>query len=245
MTRLFLLCLLTFSIACSSQDSDKIILIGVEEANRLAIAKILEKVCSAEPKVVGVNLFFFGESVQYSDAALMGAIYNCKNVVMASTLMELPSIEGGGLENVRSLHIFSIDETNGFVDFIGDEKDSLTKYFSTFEIIGSGKEYHFSIHIATMVDSLKTSDFLLRKEKIVNIDYRRGERRFTKITLDEILSPNIDVSIFKDKIVIVGYLGPSDDDKFITPLSSNSKPVIPDMYGSEIIANIVSQILEY
>lgn len=42
--------------------------------------------------------------------------------------------------------------------------------------------------------------------------------------------------------MIVGYLGPTDHDKFVTPLAKNRNK--PDMYGMEILANIICQVLE-
>jgi CHASE2 domain-containing sensor protein len=41
---------------------------------------------------------------------------------------------------------------------------------------------------------------------------------------------------------MIGFLGPGDQDKFITPLNTN--PNEPDMYGLEYLANIVAQVLE-
>jgi|APTNR8051073442_1049403.scaffolds.fasta_scaffold16424_3 CHASE2 domain-containing sensor protein len=242
MKRVFVICFLAFSLACSSQDSDKIVLIGVEEANRFTISTLLEKVCAVGPKVVGVNLFFFGETVQFHDAALMGSIYNCTNIVLASDLVEIPTLKGGGLEIINSLHIFASDETTGFANFL--DKNLMPQYFSTFEIVDATREYHFSVHVAMMFDSLKTSDFLLHNDKVLEIDYRQGKRKFTKLTLDEILLKDFNPNVLKDKIVLVGYLGPSDEDKFITPLKANIKSSKPDMYGTEILANIILQILE-
>ena len=50
------------------------------------------------------------------------------------------------------------------------------------------------------------------------------------------------------KIVVLGYLGPSNEDKFMTPLGlMNTKeynPKIGNMYGAVILSNIILSILQ-
>lgn len=245
MTRVFILCFLIFPLSCSSQDSEHIVIIGVAEANRLSIAKGLEKLCLMQPKVVGVNLFFLEETTQSHDAALMTSIYNCESIVMASSLIDVAPINGGGLEIEHSLDVLVVDKIEGFTNFIPESKDSgIPKYVSTFEIVENAKEHHFSIQVAIMFDSLKTSDFLVNHGKILAIDYRQGKRQFTKITLDQLFSNDFDSKILKDKIVLVGYLGPSNEDEFMIPLKYDAKSTKHAMYSTEILANLIEQILE-
>lgn len=239
------MCVFLFSVSCSSQDSEKIVLIGVGEANRLEIAKGLEKICSQQPQVVGVNLLFFGETSQSNDAALMTSIYNCKSIVMASNLVNATAINGGRLEIEHSLDVLVIDKPEGFTNFIPASKDSqIPKYFSTFEIVDDVKEHHFSLHVAMIFDSTMTSNFLLNKGKVLEIDYDRGKRQFAKFTLDQVLLKDFDSDIIKDKIILIGYLGPSDDDKFMTPLKYDTQSFSPYMYSTEILANVIEQILD-
>ncbi|QLH32792.1 MAG: CHASE2 domain-containing protein [Cyclobacteriaceae bacterium] len=61
--------------------------------------------------------------------------------------------------------------------------------------------------------------------------------------MNQVLLKDFDLDIIKDKIILVGYLGPSDDDKFMTPLKYDTKSLSPYMYSTEILANVIEQIL--
>ena len=58
---------------------------------------------------------------------------------------------------------------------------------------------------------------------------------------------NIDCSKLNGKIVLLGYLGPSDEDKHFTPIRivEEYPEDKPDTYGLVIIANEIRTILEY
>lgn len=45
------------------------------------------------------------------------------------------------------------------------------------------------------------------------------------------------------RIVIFGFLGSGEQDKFFSSLNTNSNE--PDMYSLQYLANIVAQVLEY
>jgi CHASE2 domain-containing sensor protein len=56
------------------------------------------------------------------------------------------------------------------------------------------------------------------------------------------LNGNITKKDIEGKIVMFGFLGPGNEDKFFSPLNTN--PNEPDMYGLEYLANVVAQVLE-
>lgn len=132
----------------------------------------------------------------------------------------------------------------GFINTVleNDELNTLKRFFVSGVVTGK-KEYHFSVQIAMLYDSIKTMEFIQQNNNIVDVDYKYGNRKFKKISPREVLSEKITKEDIEGKIVIMGFLGPGNEDKFYTPLNKN--PNEPDMYGVEYLANIVAQILEF
>ena len=80
---------------------------------------------------------------------------------------------------------------------------------------------------------------------VVMVDYKEGRRTFVKISPEDVFGGKVKRKDIEDKIVLIGFLGPGDDDKFFTPLRDKLAPIEPDMYGVEYLANVTAQILEY
>jgi CHASE2 domain-containing sensor protein len=120
--------------------------------------------------------------------------------------------------------------------------------------------YAFAVQIAMQYDSVKTKKFLARNKHSEVINYRGNiydpfgasefPGRYYTLDWDQALDENsFAPTLFKDKIVILGFLGgdlkdTSWDDKFFTPLNKiYAGKSRPDMYGVVVHANAVSMIL--
>ena len=69
---------------------------------------------------------------------------------------------------------------------------------------------------------------------------RRGKEPFTIISMSEIIDQQIEPEILKDKIILIGAMSNSIGDKFY---SSYSKDDFSALYGVEIHAHLISQII--
>jgi CHASE2 domain len=85
----------------------------------------------------------------------------------------------------------------------------------------------------------------IKANKSLKISYTRSTEQFAILNGSDI--NEIDSSVIKDKIILLGYIGPKDEDKFFTPLRFVKKypQDKPDTYGLVIIANEVKTILEH
>lgn len=118
----------------------------------------------------------------------------------------------------------------------------------------------FSVKVAMTYDSVKTKRFLARQNQSEVINYRGNildlysasefPARYYTLDWDQALNTQTFVpGLFKDKIVLMGFLGSdlrdtSWDDKFFTPLNKQyAGKSRPDMFGVVVHANIVSMIL--
>jgi CHASE2 domain-containing sensor protein len=137
-------------------------------------------------------------------------------------------------------------------------------------MVNGKRELAFSVQMAWLYDSAKTEKFLARnnREEIINfrgninisdVKLKHHTQQMTSVTdfnalcyaidWDQLERGEYDSSIFKDAIVILGFLGkrfgdPAWEDKFFTPLNTKvAGRANPDMYGPVIHANTVAMIL--
>lgn len=131
-------------------------------------------------------------------------------------------------------------------------------------------EYAFSVKLAMKYDSLKAMKFLKRNNDEELINFRGNAETVDNklkslssleleqshfrvlcylIDVNDVLEETFDPSLFKDKIVIMGFLGkkfgdPAWEDKFFTPLNKTvAGRANPDMFGPVIHANSAIMIL--
>ena len=104
----------------------------------------------------------------------------------------------------------------------------------------------FSAEIVSMYDNELFLKFAKRtKKQLESINYRGGSMPFMKIDYEDV-TDTCDLSMIKDKIVLMGYLGPYKDapmdtiDAFFTPLERCDGY---DAKGIEIHAHAISMIL--
>jgi CHASE2 domain-containing sensor protein len=244
MNRIFFFFLFV-TVSCSSQTADRnIVLINVETLDRAGVADEIAVINSLNPKVIAVDLQFSNRTEYQNDLRLISELVKCKNLIMVSSI---ENYTGNDVEyrmfTFGSLPEFSIMAKTGFSNTLHEEDEFKTlARFSTHEKVDGSIEYHFGVRVAMAFDSLKAIHFVERNPRIIEVDYRNGKRKFKTFSAAEVLNRKITRGDIEGKIVIIGFLGPGDEDKFYTPLNTN--PNEPDMYGLQYLANIVAQVLE-
>ena len=210
---------------------------------------------------------------------LSSAIQGTPNFVLATKLLQTDSLAQFDSNEADSLEysdpMFNDYATHGFVTlptdatYQEDVKQCRSVYPS--RIIDGKKELAFSVRIAMQYDSVKAQKFLARgkEEELVNFkrnfevrqlrlnSLKNDETASTNfgtqyyvVDVDDMLQGNVLPELFKDNIILMGFLGdyigdPSWDDKFFTPLNKVvGGRANPDMFGLVVHANIVSMILE-
>ena len=209
---------------------------------------------------------------------LSDAIRRAGNVVLATKLMQSDSLAKLDSEIADSLElsdpVFSNYAKNGFINLpSGSSKQEDVKVARTLfprRNVKNKTELAFSVHMALVYDSVKTKKFLVRdnEEEIINF---RGNIRvwevppgipqnkeleaanftiYFVVDFEDVLSGNVSPELFKDKIVVIGYLGDflgdsAYEDKFFTPINENPYGKSnADMFSPVIQANIISMILD-
>jgi CHASE2 domain-containing sensor protein len=223
--------------SCRSQEMDRqIVLVDVGNLTRTEIANQISIINSLKPRVIALDVQFKKRFHDEGDKKLFEALKNCKSLVMTSSINNLG---GGVFVTSGSIWEFANLQTRqGFINTILE--DNLLRKFLVWEdtdIGNQNKQFHFSVSIAMEYDSLKASHFVHNNPKVVSINFSGGNRRFVKISTNDVLFEKLSKRDIEGKIVIFGYLGPTEEDRFNTPVGK--------MYGVEYLAYVVAQILEY
>jgi CHASE2 domain-containing sensor protein len=210
---------------------------------------------------------------------LSGAIAQAGNVVLVSKLMQTDSLfktdPGHVFDSLEySDPMFSDFATNAFANLPSNatyqEDVKVCKTIFPQMMVNGERKLAFSVQMAWMYDSVKAKKFLERgkEEEIINF---RGNINITDVKLksdreqmanvsefnalcfavdwDQLERGDYDSTMFKNAVVIIGYLGdyfgdPAWEDKFFSPLNTKvAGRANPDMFGPVIHANVVAMIL--
>lgn len=209
---------------------------------------------------------------------LASAIQEGNKVVLATKLMQSDSLSKYDTDVYDSIEysdpMFRTNAKSGFVSLPTDatyqEDVKLCRSLFPKMIVNGEEELAFAVQVAMQYDSTKALKFLARKKDEELINFRGNievvQLRLKSIKNDETATTNfktmfyvVDVGqilrgevlpeMFKDNIVIMGFLGnylgdPSWEDKFFTPLNKKvAGRANPDMFGPVVHANAVAMIL--
>lgn len=222
---------------------NRIVIVNIGTADRAGIAGMLEKVAAQKPKVIALDAYFEGPREPESDSLLSKTMYLIPNLVMASRL----SWEHHETHLTENKGYFNKPGGNfAFVNLVGEEKGTI-RHFTPFEKF-KNKEY-VSFAAAILEKSYPTAykKIYTRHKDLETINFSRNVDKYLAIDGNDVLADNIMDTIFRDKIVLLGYLNPSPndvEDKFYTTLNPKMIGTSPDMNGIVIHANILSMALD-
>jgi CHASE2 domain-containing sensor protein len=229
--------------ACQGQaPSGEIALVNVGDLTSAQIAEVIEKVNSYEPAVVAIDIEF-EEATVAENQKLTFALWACRRLVMPSMIDPLPN-EMVLISMVNSGELYPIHARLGFVSTEDDHGQAVTNKFITRlkPSFSENWEYHFSVQVASLVDSVKTARFVAAHPENALIQYDVSKARFKTFNAERVLRGEVEPKCFNGKIVILGFLGPGPLDKYTVRTESSQER---EMYGVEILAYIVLQILDF
>ncbi|MCB0495824.1 MAG: CHASE2 domain-containing protein [Cyclobacteriaceae bacterium] len=254
---------------------ENILIVNVGNLSRREIAQQINILNSFQPKALGIDLIFRNlKADTLGDLMLADAIANTPNAIVYQKLLSPGDVDEDIFYDVEySNPIFNLGNAKpGFVNLLNDEKADAQQFeIKTcrsfypkqylYDSLNSKVDtvYAFAVELARFLKPDNVKDFLARNndEEIVNysgniIDYgktRLGTRFYALDTyqvLDTLFTPDL----VKDKIVLMGVMGSSFDDKYtiedkyFTPLNARQAGrANPDMFGVVVHANIISMIL--
>ncbi len=209
---------------------------------------------------------------------LSSIIQETGNVILGTKLMQTDSLAQFDVDLYDSLEIsdpmFSDFASGGFVSLPTDatyqEDVKICRSIYPRRYIQGKEHLYFAVQVAMKYDSVKARKFLDRNKDEELLNYRGNievrqlrvqslkddetattnfKTMFYVVDAEEMLRAEVLPELFKDHIVIMGYLGDqlgdaAWEDKFFTPLNKKvAGRANPDMFGPVVHANAVAMIL--
>lgn len=231
-----------------------IYIFNIGDLSRGELAQMINTIQKFEPRVIGIDAVFKEQhtgSMQeiIEDAMLKQALNARPNIVMGAFGIYDEENPDKAIGVTKTCDYFgdlpyghcelqneplTCREFDKFIRFT----DSVTNDTTTINA--------FSAAIVSMYDNDMFLKFAKRnKKQLESINYRGGSMPFMKINYEDV-NDSCDLSMIKDKIVLMGYLGPYKDapmdtiDAFFTPLERCDGY---DAKGIEIHAHAISMIM--
>lgn len=229
---------------------DRIVLVNTGQPDRLTLHRMLERIETAQPKVIGVDLFLEGRKDSLADALLQQTFIRHKNIVIATVLEGFSEKKGYFEKEAGCDTSFARYTKTGFANFPGN-KTHTVRMFCHEEQVQQYYANSFAAEITGLYSPDALQELKKRNRSLERIHYTSTIESFLRFEPETILDTTVDLSeILRDKIVLVGYLadyGPDDPivDRFFTPLNERyTGRTSPDMYGIVVHANIIKMLLE-
>ncbi|MCF8297213.1 MAG: CHASE2 domain-containing protein [Saprospiraceae bacterium] len=248
------------------QTDTNIVIVNIGFLDRGGIATELNIINQYSPKVVGIDVKFEDEKDAFQDSMLMDALSKTKNLVLYGKGINYHA-DSNSFEFLETCHPkFAQYGYPGFTNLKtnqeGDnETENYMKVCRIFLPFAKDSLENKNIEsFAVKICELYSPESLIKLKKrnstfeyinyFGNIAYYDKKPRYKVIDIKDIFNDSLDGTIFRDKIVLMGFLGRNLDDKggedkFFTPL--NPKYIgktNPDMYGVVIHANTIGMILQ-
>ena len=205
-----------------------------------------------EPIAVGLDITYQGDLNEEVDKKLAEACSGNKKIITSSPIVFKGTIERGENDeiNYNSFNINLIEYpydllrkevtpgyTNAFLSTDSISRCSISSFDYNGTTINS-----FSYELAKLYADYKKIEIPsinADENGLFRFFYAGKEKEFPHVSLKTVLSGNIPVSEFKNKIVLIGaYATGMQDSYFVTSDAGNS------MYGVEIHANIIQSLLD-
>jgi hypothetical protein len=251
-TSLILSCILTIifsSCRTSTKTDDKhlninyidttIVLLNVDTLNKTELADIIRFLSDKNVSLIALNFNF--EENDKSDSILINQIKTTRSKIVASCDLKLSKVDSNSY--------YKFLEFGPAVLYM-DNKDIVTSFSFLYETENNKMVESFYLKI---LKSIKPAiyDKYHTDSNIYKINFLGNRHSFLNVHHSQL--NNTTNSAWRDKIVLVGYLGPKittmfltddDVDAFFTPTSRWNVPKNePNMYGTVITANIISAFI--
>ncbi|MFT4803948.1 MAG: hypothetical protein ACI9YE_001145 [Psychroserpens sp.] len=215
-------------------NEESIVLVNVGSGDRQYIAEKINEVGNCNPRLIGIDLFFKDySSDSEQDSMLLSSIQNSKPILATRH-------QGIGTHAVNKVFL------QAALDYGYAELNEEGRYVANFEVFrekNSKKDFHFAYVIAKYINPVSASDFLKKMDtNQTDIVISKLSNQFKVFDFNQL----INCEQLTDKVVIFGYLGPTNEDKFQTyaRYHDNSDRKGPDMYGPIVIANQILMLLK-
>ncbi|WP_421897567.1 CHASE2 domain-containing protein [Marinoscillum sp.] len=243
---------------------DRIVMVNIGMLNREGIARQIEIINQYNPRIIGLDVMLDAHKEWSKDSALTRVLSETANIVIGEKLVGLDEETNEFAMTLKPEEHIAQAAHLGFVNLITNAKVQedlkMCREFTPSEIVMGETKYAFPVRLAYAYDSLKTKKFLARNNDVEVINYKGNIINFSSanygmkyfaLDVQDVLDESFSPDLFKDKIVIMCFMGQflgdtqTTDDYYFTPMNENYVGKAKnDMFGGVIHANIISEILD-
>jgi len=230
----YVLLFISFSQLVRSQ----IILIQIPN-DRSELTKALGFINSNSPIIIGLNIFISDCFEDKVDNDLAIQLVKTKNLLMPTELR--PGFNNGFHDVIGCPYLYPLGVETGFTDLISDSKDEYSiKEFQIKNVNEYDVAYHYAVMLALAINKENTLNYINSSENIIPLDLGK-KRQIETYDIADFYEKKVDESILEGKAVIIGE---RFEDKYMLSNSTADEITTREIGLSEILANIVCQILE-
>ena len=224
---------------------DDIRFINVGQGDRASIAQTISKISSCDPAVIAIDIFFPTYDASSIDTLLLRRITDAKPLLATRYKSgHTYAVHSSYLEAANNYGYAELEVNEGYVSHFNIHEKSYKDLYEKNH--SNNRVYHFAYEIASTVDSVAAAKYLK------DITHPRIPVVISRLTDQFKIYDYQDLDIpcddLKGKIVYLGYLGPTNEDKHTTYARYHTEEDYeanePDMYGPIIVANQILMILE-
>lgn len=226
---------ITTHVSIIEGKDTNIVLVNIGDGDRKYIATVLNHLTILNPQVIGIDAFFATRKDSIGDEMLRQSLRDSEIILGIKT-------EGTKLYGTD---IFFTKNNKVGVAML-KLKDSYADNYQVQYPTNYGMINHISVSLAKRMNPKKANVFLKRNGHKTNlpIQITKFKNQFTYYEYKDLSFKSKEI---EGKIILLGYLGPGNEDKFKTYSSvfnSNIDTESADMYGCTIIANQIRMVLE-
>ena len=232
-----------------------VILVNIQFINRAEIAQTLDIINRYGPKVVGIDAFFRREKGPALDFPLAMSLSQTKNLILVNELITTDKTKDVFNSLQHSNPLFNETANNGFTNLLSSasgEGFRTIKEFYPFQYLGSTDSLYlnFSTKIVELANPEAYEYLKSRGYFKETVNWTENYRKLTAFGAHQVLGEIGYLSVMKDKIVILDYIGlqlGARDlvDIFYTPQNPIFAGIAyPDTYEVIVHANIISMIMD-
>lgn len=229
----------------NNKFDNRIVIVNIGQADREGLALMIDKAGAMNPKIMALDVLFYGEKDPQQDSLLSEVFKRNKNLIAAHQLL-LSGPEGDTI--VTAGDYIKTASNYAFVNLFTDSLSSV-RYYEPFEKDHNKKLYKsFTSAIVQAYDSVAYKELRKKGNSKTLINYSRSLIQYQVIQWEDLMMDNVESSALSGKIVLFGYINTHKDDlsdKFFTPMNPRYYgKSVPDMNGIVIHANILSMVLD-
>jgi CHASE2 domain-containing sensor protein len=211
---------------------EQVVLVNAEGTSRCQMGDLILSISKCNPKTIAINYLFEEERDVKCDSILQSSMIDSDKVILLEAFKDDDIV--GSHEKFRSAAFLSAPNTLTI-----DEADVVVGYHRMLDYKGKWV-IGFPFLVALQLDKSRAAEFSSKLNPLeYPITFYHNLEEFNVFNSNEDFSNKCD--LIKDKIVLIGSLGPGDEDIYTTPVTAKSTN---KTYGTVVIANVILDILK-